>query len=161
MPDNDIESVDGGLIPVSLFEALAHGRLNESEDARRAYAAALEMLEDLARERREDPYVEIQRGIALAGLGRVEEAIHAGRRAVELYPVSLDAFGGTDFVERLALIYTMVGEHDAALDELESLLSSPGWSRSAHELKLNPVWEPLRNHPQFKKLVERFGQIEG
>ncbi len=156
-----IESLDGGLIPVSLFEALAHGRLNESEDARRAYAAALEMLEDLARERREDPYVEIQRGIALAGLGRVEEAIQAGRRAVELYPVSLDAFGGTDFVERLALIYTMVGEHDAALDELESLLSSPGWSRSAHELKLNPVWEPLRNHPQFKKLVERFGQIEG
>jgi hypothetical protein len=56
-------------------------------------------------------------------------------------------------VEALAKIYVMVDEFDAAIDQLEFLLSRPG-EMSIPLLRLDPFWGPLRNHPRFKKLVE-------
>ncbi len=56
-------------------------------------------------------------------------------------------------LEDVARIYVMVGEFDAAIDQLEFLLSSPG-EMSIPLLRLDPAWDPLRNHPRFKKLVE-------
>lgn len=50
-------------------------------------------------------------------------------------------------------IYVMVGEYDLAIDQLEFLLSKPG-VLSIPLLRLDPAWEPLREHPDFKKLVE-------
>jgi len=47
----------------------------------------------------------------------------------------------------------MVGEYDLAIDQLEFLLSKPG-VLSIPLLRLDPAWEPLREHPDFKKLVE-------
>ncbi len=91
-------------------------------------------------------------GLALAYLGRKEEAIREGRRAVELFPVSRDAQGGPYFRHQLARIYTIAGEPEKALDELEALLKipsllSPGW------LKIDPNFDPLRKNPRFQKLV--------
>ncbi|UCG58909.1 MAG: hypothetical protein JSU70_05225 [Phycisphaerales bacterium] len=66
--------------------------------------------------------------------------------------MSKDAMRGPYRVEDLARICVMVGEHDAAIDQLEFLLSIPGplWIPL---LRLDPAWDPLRNHPRFKKLV--------
>jgi hypothetical protein len=47
----------------------------------------------------------------------------------------------------------MVGEYDAAIEQLEFLLERPGWI-SIPLLRLDPAWDPLRKHPRFKKLVE-------
>ena len=57
------------------------------------------------------------------------------------------------FKGRLLTISVMVGEFDAAIDQLEFLLSRPG-EMSIPLLWLDPAWEPLRDHPRFKKLVE-------
>ncbi len=62
----------------------------------------------------------------------------------------------TELREDLTLIYTMVGEYDAALDEIEYLLSIP-CGVSIHFLQLDPRWKPLWKHPRFQKLVERYG----
>ena len=56
-------------------------------------------------------------------------------------------------LEALARIYVMVGEFDAAIDQLEFPLSKPG-EMSISLLRLDPAWAPLRDHPRFKKLVE-------
>jgi hypothetical protein len=72
---------------------------------------------------------------------------------VELLPVSKDAMTGPFRVEDLARIYVMVGEFDAAIDQIEFLLSVPG-EISIPLLRLDPAWNPLRNHSRFKKLVE-------
>ena len=56
-------------------------------------------------------------------------------------------------MEELARIYVMVGEFDAAIDQLEFLLSVPG-EMTIPLLQLDPAWDPLRNHPDFVKLVE-------
>ena len=91
-------------------------------------------------------------GYAYAGLGREEEAIREGRRAVNLRPVSRDAFNGPRPRERLARIYVLVREYDAAIDELEYLLSIPSLT-SVPGLRLDPAWDPLRKHPRFQALV--------
>ena len=91
-------------------------------------------------------------GLSLAYLGRKEEAVRAGIRAVELRPISNDAVYGPYYQHQLARIYTIVGEPEKAIDQLEALLKvpytlSPGW------LKIDPNWDSLRNNPRFQKLV--------
>ena len=59
-------------------------------------------------------------------------------------------------MEDLAFIYTLVGEHDDALDRLEYLLSIPSLTMSVPMLRLDPRWDPLRNHPRYKDLIQRY-----
>ena len=53
----------------------------------------------------------------------------------------------------LAYIYTIVGEYDEAINQIEYLLSVPGES-SISLLRCYPTWDLLRDHPRFKKLLE-------
>ncbi len=52
----------------------------------------------------------------------------------------------------LARIYTMVGEYDAAIDRLERLLAVPS-NTAVPGLRIDPTWDPLRDHPRFQQLV--------
>ena len=90
-----------------------------------------------------------------AYLGRKEEAISMGERAVELLPVSQDAYMGTSYVYRLAELYTIVGEKEAAIDQLEILFSVPS-QISGHALRLDPMWAPLRDNPRFVRLLDKY-----
>ena len=57
-----------------------------------------------------------QLGVALAYLGRKEEAIREGERGVALGPVSKDAYSGAYYQHLLVRIYLLVGEPEKALD---------------------------------------------
>jgi hypothetical protein len=95
-----------------------------------------------------------------AGLGRKEDAIRAAKKWVERFPISEEPWNrGPGALEVLALAYAAVGEHDAALDEIENLLAIPS-HLSVWELRMNPDWDPLRDHPRFKKLVGEDWQAE-
>ncbi|MEE9207450.1 MAG: hypothetical protein V3U67_03605, partial [Gemmatimonadota bacterium] len=94
-------------------------------------------------------------GIAYAGLSQAEEAIREGKKAFELAVASKNgqwsgSFSGPDLAE----IYLMVGEYDAAIDQLERLLSMPSII-SVPLLRFDPIWDPLRDHPRFQALLER------
>src|SRR4029077_16941313 len=91
-------------------------------------------------------------GLIDAGLGRKDDAIREGRRAVELLPVSKDVMHGTDLILNLAVIYAWTGEKDLALKQLAEPAQVPsslnyGW------LRLHPSWDPLRGDPRFEKIV--------
>ncbi len=91
-------------------------------------------------------------GLALAYLGRKEEAIREGERSVALLPLTKDAAAAPYNQHQLARIYMLVGEQEKALDVLEPLLTipyylSPGW------LRIDPNFDPLRKNPRFQKLV--------
>jgi tetratricopeptide (TPR) repeat protein len=101
------------------------------------------------------PYHHINLGAAYAGLGRKEEAIREGERAVEMLPVEKDAIDGATVKTWLAEIYVRVGEHEAAVDELEILLSTPGPLLTVPLLRLDPLWDPLRGNPRFQRLLEK------
>ena len=140
-------------IPNSLRYAEIYGYMDENELAKKYYGDARSILDAKIQERYEDARFHSALGIAYAGLGRKEDAIREGKLAVELLPVAREAWRGLFKVEALAKIYVMVGESDAAIDQLEFLLSVPG-EMSIHLLRLDPAWNPLRDHPRFKKLVE-------
>jgi hypothetical protein len=72
---------------------------------------------------------------------------------MDLLPIGREAWRGLYLVNDFANIYVMVGESDAAINQLDFLLFVPG-EMSIPLLKLDPAWDPLRNHPRFKKLIE-------
>jgi eukaryotic-like serine/threonine-protein kinase len=118
---------------------------SHAEEARKAF-------EEQLRAAPENAWRHTNLGLALAYLGRREEAIHEGERAVALLPVAKDAFIGPYHPHQLVRIYILVGEPEKALDRLEPLLKipyflSPGW------LRIDPNFDPLRGNPRFQKLV--------
>ncbi len=94
-------------------------------------------------------------GIAYAGLGLDEKAINVGEKAVKLLPVIKEAYRGPYPIEDLALIYVMTGEYDKALEQIDYLLSIPGFF-STKILEIDPRWAPLKNNPEFKKILEKY-----
>jgi len=141
-------------IPSALRYALIYEYMNKNKLAKKYYDEARSILEAKIQEQPEDARFHSSLGIAYAGLGRKEVAIREGRLGVELLPLAKDALGGRFRAEDLARIYVMVGEYDVSIDQLEFLLSRPGASMSIPLLGLDPAWDPLRNHPRFKKLLE-------
>jgi serine/threonine-protein kinase len=91
-------------------------------------------------------------GLIDAGLGRKEEALREGRRAVELLPVEKDAIVGGYLVRYFAVIAAWVGEKDLACEQLAIALRPPSFL-SYGNLKLMPWWDPLRSEPCFEKIV--------
>jgi serine/threonine-protein kinase len=119
----------------------------------RVYADSAQLaLAEQLRATPEDGQRHVLRGLALAYLGRKDEAIAAGERGLALLPVSRDAFGGAYNQHQLLRIYLLVGQPNKALDQLESLLKipyylSPGW------LKIDPTFDALRGNPRFERLI--------
>lgn len=95
-------------------------------------------------------------GVILAWLGEKEAAIAEGKRATEMLPENVDAFDGPKLTEALAEIYTIVGEHDKAIDLLDDLLSRPSFVTVA-SLKVLPMWDWLRNNPRFNEVLKKHG----
>src|SRR6266480_33090 len=87
-----------------------------------------------------------------AALGRKEDAIREGRHATELWPVTRDARVAAEIATLLAIVYMWTGERDAAIQQLEEVVKVPG-GPTFGDLKLNPVWDDLRNDPRFGKII--------
>ncbi|PYL95877.1 MAG: hypothetical protein DME28_01100, partial [Verrucomicrobia bacterium] len=91
-------------------------------------------------------------GLIDAGLGRKEEALREGRRAVELLSVEKDPINGIAMIKYSAMIAAWVGDNDLACEQLAVAIRPP--SRLTYgQLKLLPFWDPLRSDPCFKKIV--------
>jgi tetratricopeptide (TPR) repeat protein len=87
-----------------------------------------------------------------AGLGRKEEAIQEARHAIELLPVEKDLPEGMDMIKYMAMTAAWVGEKDLACEQLARALAGPS-SLTYGELKLLPMWDPLRGDPRFEQIV--------
>jgi serine/threonine protein kinase/tetratricopeptide (TPR) repeat protein len=91
-------------------------------------------------------------GLIDAALGRREEALREGRRAVELLPVEKDAMNGPLMIKYSAMIAAWVGNKDLACEQLATAIRFPSFLSYGH-LKLLPFWDPLRGDPRFEKIV--------
>ena len=99
-------------------------------------------------------------GKIYAGLGLKDEAIAAAQRGIELLPVGVDALDGPRGFWDMAIVYARVDEPDLAIDYLDSLLGVPS-EVSVNWLKTAPGFIPLRDHPRFKALIEKYEKIHG
>ena len=91
-------------------------------------------------------------GLIDAALGRKDEALREGRRAVELVPIEEDAINGPAMNQYFAMIDAWAGEKDLACERLTAAMSRPN-SLSYGQLKLLPFWDPLRGDPRFEQIV--------
>jgi TolB-like protein/tetratricopeptide (TPR) repeat protein/tRNA A-37 threonylcarbamoyl transferase component Bud32 len=120
----------------------------------RAYADSARIaLEQQLRVNAGEPQRTSLLGVALAYLGRRDDAIRLGEQAMKALPLTKDAVLGSYLQHQMARSYILLGEPDKALDLLEPLLRipyylSPGW------LRLDPTFDPIRKHPRFQRLVE-------
>jgi serine/threonine-protein kinase len=138
-----------------LAKAVSYGQRDQPAVEHAYYDSARVVLEAEVQRRPGDASFHGRLGLAYAGLGRKEDAIGQGERAVELLPVARDAASGPMHVQNLAEIYTMVGEYDAAMDEIEYLLTIPSFM-SAPLLRVDPLYDPLRDNPRFQALLEKY-----
>jgi len=95
---------------------------------------------------------EVSLALAYLGVGRKADAIRLGREAAKRFPVPRDGLVGPDVLLTLAGISMAAGEYDAALDQLEHLLSIPS-PVSSGLLRVDPLYAPLRGNPRFERLV--------
>jgi serine/threonine protein kinase/Flp pilus assembly protein TadD len=138
--------------PRQMVEAWLHRSAGDETAVRASMEAARVSLEAAARKRPEDPRIPSALGLVYAELGRKDDAIREGLRGVELLPYEKEALRGAHRVADLAAIYARVGEPELAVDHLEFLLARPT-AISVPMLRVDPVWDPIRDHPRFQALV--------
>jgi TolB-like protein/tetratricopeptide (TPR) repeat protein len=133
-------------------EALAARAQGDAAAAQTAFLAARAEVEKTAREQPDYGPVYTVLGLIDAGLGRKEEAIREGRRAIELLPITKDSIDGAELMKYLGVIYAWCGEKNLALEQIAATLRIPS-TLSYGNLKLHPYWDALRGDPRFEKVV--------
>ena len=129
--------------------AHAEGKVNEERQANaEAKRSALLALVP----RPDDPGLLGELSIAEAGLGQKDEALRHARHAAEMLPPSVDAVAGPMCEMRLALVLAMTADRDAIFDHLSKLVKLP-FSLNYGDLKLNPMWDDLRDDPRFDRIL--------
>jgi serine/threonine-protein kinase len=112
------------------------------------------VLEATLRERPNDFTTLTELSWIYLALGRNAEALSAARRATNILPVEKDALLGPGVLTNLAEVEAHAGETGAAIKILHRLLSiAAGMEVSIARLKIDPVWDPIRNDPGFQQLL--------
>ena len=150
-------ALDGYTFPQTWYEGLVARGRGDASAAQRAFEAARTTVEAELKQWPDDAKTNMMLGLVHASLGRKEDALRSGRHAVELLPISRDAYDGPVLATNLAVIYVQVREPDLALAQLEPLLKVPN-SPTAGSLRVEPEWDPLRGDARFEKLAaDNFG----
>jgi TolB-like protein/Flp pilus assembly protein TadD len=142
--------------PKAFMEGMIHLLQGDKTKAQAEFEHARLISEKLVREAPEDSARHGQHGLILAALGQKQEAIAEGKRAVELLPESQDALDGPQATATLAQIYAWTGEFDEAFRLLDHLFTVPS-HLTIPMLKLDPVWDPLRQDPRYQALIDKYG----
>jgi TolB-like protein/cytochrome c-type biogenesis protein CcmH/NrfG len=134
--------------------ALSQQRAGDVTAARETYQKAAQEFQRELEKVASNATTHADLGLAYAGLGEAASAIAEGQKALAMQPTSKDAYDGPAREEQMARIYSLLGDADHAIPLLKRLLQipyylpiTPGW------LRLDPVWDQIRNDPRFQELA--------
>lgn len=153
---NAIES-QGIYFPVYCLKSWAYHQMKNFALAKAYADSALNQIQREIAKRPDDPRLYSALGLAFALQGNKEKAIQAGKQALELYPMSKDVLGGSQYVFRLAEIYSIIGNQDNAIDQLDLLLSMPS-EISVAFLKIDSMFDPIRDNPRYQKMIQKYSE---
>ncbi|HZE13574.1 MAG TPA: hypothetical protein VE086_07450, partial [Chthoniobacterales bacterium] len=149
---NDSEALMGKYGTIGVAKKLMGDDAGAREALTKAKAYAEKWVSEAPNEaKRHDRLAE-----ALAWLGEKDAAIAEAKRAMELLPESVDAFEGPLCTQSLAETYMVVGEYEKAIEIIDGLLARPTQVTVA-TLKLNPLWDPVRQDPRFIAMLRKHG----
>jgi tetratricopeptide (TPR) repeat protein len=133
---------------------LAHAYFFKGDTAMsRIYAdSAIQLLEKMLVENPRDHRLQAPLSKCYAFLGDREKAIEYGKKSISAMPVEHDAIRGIGRKTELLKTYALLGENDLALNQIEYLLSVPGWLTYG-DLWTRPEYYALRDHPRFQKII--------
>jgi eukaryotic-like serine/threonine-protein kinase len=135
-----------------LLVAMAAHAQSNFEEARQANAEAKRIALASLLQRPDNPEALGELAFAEAALGRKEEALRHARHATEILPPSMDALAGPMCENRLAQVLAVTGDRDGAFEKLGKLVKLP-FGLNYGDLKLNPMWDDLRNDSRFDHIL--------
>jgi TolB-like protein len=132
----------------------------QTEAAKSTGEVALPLLEARLRERPDDTFAMTELSWVYLALGRNGDALRFSKQAADTITIEKDALAGPNFQAGLAQIEARAGAPEQAIKRLRHLLSIPaGGEVSIARLKIDPVWDPIRNRPDFQQLLSGAEQI--
>lgn len=140
--------------------ALAQRFAGDIAGAKITAEQAVKIWEPFCREKPDTPSLMHRLAFSYACMGDKESALKLAERAVMLRPRAKDAASGPNIEEQLAIVQVLVGENSQAVQNLAQLLRTSyfgeyyGAPITPSLLKLDPLWDPLRSDPAFRKLCE-------
>jgi len=158
---NEVSYTNAGSTPKTFLQGCIYLAQGDNKNAQKVFETARPSFEASVEEAPLSADRHANLGWLYAFMGRKNEAIREGRRAVELKPESKDAVDSAIMNCYLALIYARVGEKDLAIPLIERLLKTPGavdsvdYSITVNDLKYRWEWDPIRSDPRFQKLLEQ------
>jgi TolB-like protein/Tfp pilus assembly protein PilF len=153
--DDFFAAVPDSLGQKYLSIGIAQKALGDDAAARTAFLKAKDILEEQVKQRPDGADLHVQLAKILALLGEKDAAIAEAQRAMDLRPESKDAFEGPPITEQAAQVYAILGDNARAVELLDGLLKRPS-EVTLQALKINPVWDPLRNDPGFQALFTKY-----
>jgi len=147
-------TTDNSKIRNAMQYAEIYRYMGNKESAEGYYEEAQSILESKVKEYPKNGYYHSMLGITYAGLGLEEEAIREAQLGVELVPYDKDSQSHISGSRDIALVYLMVGQYDAAIEKIKYLLDKPGLL-TIPLLRIDPVWDSLRDHSHFQNLIEQ------
>jgi len=138
--------------PFSNILAFAYFFLGDEKLAHSEYDTMRNYFENRLKKEPENAIWHSRLGIIYAFMGLKNKAIEEGQKGIELTPADKDYRAWIFTNDIMSSIYILTEDYDLALNKIEQLLNNPGYM-SKWKLRLNPLYDPLRDDPRFKKLV--------
>jgi TolB-like protein/Tfp pilus assembly protein PilF/predicted Ser/Thr protein kinase len=157
VPDPVFESTPGALGDKYYGIGVARKALHDEAAAQAAFLKAKTIAEAQLKQSPGDARIHALSAKVLACLGEKGGALLEAQRATELLPESKDAFFGPEITASVAEVHAILGNNARAIEILEGLLSRPSWV-AVEGLRVDPVWDPLRNDPHFQALLNKYGR---
>jgi tetratricopeptide (TPR) repeat protein len=131
----------------------------DAAKARTEFESARPSIEKIVLNSPQDGTRRAQLGLLYAFLGRKEDALREGQRAMELKPITHDVIEGAVVEDFYTLTCARLGESDKAISRIQRLLTTPfavdyaDESITLSDLRQRWEWDPVRKDPRFQKIL--------